>query len=531
LTRHNDGTAQLWDATTGEPVGLPLKHPSKDRERAGDIVPEDSLLRPSHGIQGGLFGPDGRALLTLGDGNARLWDPFSGQALGPVFEVNLAGPIGAPGYSAFGPDGKTVLFLDELSAQLWDAGTGRPAGPMFRGHDWRLTERPVVDLSPDGRTVVTDDDDDGVRLWDPATGRQLGPPLKHAAEVHTAKFSRDGRTILTGCGDGTARLWDVAEWPDEWTSDVTLRIEAMTGLTLDEHGAVRFLDKTGWSERLRQLASKDIPLSQRPRWSLDPIVYGPVPTARAKAWIERGRWAEAEAAFQEAVRAWPDDGRIRWERARFFAQRGRAKEAAEDFAQALLRNVMPDHIWAKMKSSSRPNGWDTSPDDSQKTRAEASNEILADRAIADRVCALVPKELFQVLHPRLRARYWVDRRRWTEAEGAFKQAFDESREGSLERCRVLIERGRYFAARGKVDDSAQDFYNALLFDIFHVKSVALSESAKDIFANRAIRDSVFASVRRYCSEYAGDRYREEYLFERFRGQVFDAVFPSDPFAR
>jgi Tfp pilus assembly protein PilF len=258
--------------------------------------------------------------------------------------------------------------------------------------------------------------------------------------------------------------------------------------------------------------------------------------ARANAWIARGRWADAEAAFEEAIKACPDDGRIRWERARFFARHARPKEAAEEFAESLLRNVMHDLLAAKIKSWSEADQMQTDPlADAQSARAELSQEILADRSIADRVSALVPEELFQVLHPLVRARYWADRRHWPNAETAFKQALAETSERSLEKCRVLIERGRYFAARALVDEAAQDFHDAVLSPPSEVANVAVAESAKDILANVAIRDRVFASSRRYFDEHACAHYAErlndfeESLFERFRGQLFDAVFPEDPF--
>src|SRR5262249_27810898 len=71
-------------------------------------------------------------------------------------------------------------------------------------------------------------------------------------------------------------------------------------------------------------------------WSLDPILFGPDPTARARAWMERKRWAEAEAAFDEAVAAWPFDTAIRLERARFLAAHSQGHKADDDFARAYI---------------------------------------------------------------------------------------------------------------------------------------------------------------------------------------------------
>ena len=53
-TASEDGTARLWDAATGAPLGEPMRH-------------EGAVLSAA-------FGPDGaRVLTTSDDGTARLW--------------------------------------------------------------------------------------------------------------------------------------------------------------------------------------------------------------------------------------------------------------------------------------------------------------------------------------------------------------------------------------------------------------------------------------------------------------------------
>jgi WD40 repeat protein len=55
LTASDDKTARLWDATTGQPKGEPLRHQATVRSVA--------------------FSPDGRTVLTASwDHTARLWD-------------------------------------------------------------------------------------------------------------------------------------------------------------------------------------------------------------------------------------------------------------------------------------------------------------------------------------------------------------------------------------------------------------------------------------------------------------------------
>jgi hypothetical protein len=52
--------------------------------------------------------------------------------------------------------------------------------------------------------------------------------------------------------------------------------------------------------------------------------------------MERERWAEAEAAFDEAVVARPLDSTILLERARFLAAHSPGQKADDDFARAYI---------------------------------------------------------------------------------------------------------------------------------------------------------------------------------------------------
>jgi tetratricopeptide (TPR) repeat protein len=134
-------------------------------------------------------------------------------------------------------------------------------------------------------------------------------------------------------GGNEARLWDVAELPDdlprlgEW-------VHVSTGLALDEQGRVKNLDGSAWREHRDGLAALGGAPEAEPRWRLDPILFGAEPTARARAWVERKHWTDAEAAFTAAVAARPLDPAVRLERARFYTSRSRPEEAAEDYARS-----------------------------------------------------------------------------------------------------------------------------------------------------------------------------------------------------
>ena len=60
VTASADSTARLWDASSGKPIGEPMKH-------------EDE-------VRSAQFSPDGQRVVTAsGDKTARLWDAASGK--------------------------------------------------------------------------------------------------------------------------------------------------------------------------------------------------------------------------------------------------------------------------------------------------------------------------------------------------------------------------------------------------------------------------------------------------------------------
>src|SRR5262249_29883752 len=96
-----DGTAQLWDAASGQRIGSPLQ-------------------------QGGEwfhvgFSPDGKIALTCSEGHtAQIWDATTGEPLGPP--LRLRPQVHILGIAAR-PDGRVVLLGSEVNAdnvaRLW----------------------------------------------------------------------------------------------------------------------------------------------------------------------------------------------------------------------------------------------------------------------------------------------------------------------------------------------------------------------------------------------------------------------------
>src|SRR5262249_3139184 len=147
-----------------------------------------------------------------------------------------------------------------------------------------------VAFSPDGQTIVTwswtfsqGNDSGGAQAWDAVTGQPIGPPMPHSGSFRGIQvaFSPDGRFLLTN-NPTTARLWDA---PAPLRGDlprVITWVETVTGLPLDEQGAIGGLDGDAWHERRRRLEQLGgLPPDPAPR--LDPILCGAHPEARAEA--------------------------------------------------------------------------------------------------------------------------------------------------------------------------------------------------------------------------------------------------------
>jgi WD40 repeat protein/tetratricopeptide (TPR) repeat protein len=196
------GTVQVWDVATGEPLTPPIPV-------AGAVLTV-------------AFNSTGSRLLTLSHpwtaehgkpaqpNAAQVWDAVSGRAVTPRLKHD--GDI----YSAvFSPDGARVLTAGYApggkgTARRWEVATGQEVLPAL-AHDRTVNH---AAYSPDGQRIVTVSADKTARLWDAATGKPLAvKPLAHDFPVHHAAFHTDGIWLLTASGDdiaeqGQARLWN-----------------------------------------------------------------------------------------------------------------------------------------------------------------------------------------------------------------------------------------------------------------------------------------------------------------------------------
>ena len=96
VTASQDKTARVWDATTGKPIGEPLK------------VHDNFLFSAA-------FSPDGQRIVTVSDETSRIWDATTGERIGELRGYDIDWTAGF-----FSPDGKRIVTWSDTMARKWD---------------------------------------------------------------------------------------------------------------------------------------------------------------------------------------------------------------------------------------------------------------------------------------------------------------------------------------------------------------------------------------------------------------------------
>jgi WD40 repeat protein len=191
------------------------------------------------------YGPDGRWLVTGGDGDDRpwIWDVATAhvrkdiRGVGqPIIQFVAISPDGrrvaATGFDlhtyhlhvwdlasrerlfsaeggalAYSPDGRwlAVRDADEKRVLLLDARTHETVG-RFEGHDMFVYS---ATFSPDSRLLASCSMDRTVRVW-PIDGGACQVLRGHTGEVFAVAFHPDGKRLATGGRDRAVWLWDLA---------------------------------------------------------------------------------------------------------------------------------------------------------------------------------------------------------------------------------------------------------------------------------------------------------------------------------
>ncbi|HZM22178.1 MAG TPA: hypothetical protein VFC02_10560, partial [Anaerolineales bacterium] len=229
-----DGTAKIWDATTGKEL-LSVKGSTYDigSERGfvwyaafspngkllatagGDgiariwnaITGEEILTLSGHTQQVFHieFNQDGNRLATVSaDGTAKVWDVSTGKELLTLYEEDSDIPLRV----AFSPDGSQIAIANiagtsEGWASIWDAFTGQKILTLPHQSGYVRS----VSFSPDGTHIVTPVDRI-TKIWDAREGNLLSTLYSHTDNVTDAAYSPDGTRLATVSWDRQIKVWD-----------------------------------------------------------------------------------------------------------------------------------------------------------------------------------------------------------------------------------------------------------------------------------------------------------------------------------
>ena len=143
VTGNLDGTIQVCDASTGNPIGSPIKGHK-------DLVYAVTLSTDERHIASGSA-----------DGTVRVWDSVTGEAICEP----LVGHTGRVIAVAFSPENARIVSGGaDHAVRLWSADTGEAIGEPLLGHTGRVLDVAVNQMGPASYLVVRR------ALWDMGRG-------------------------------------------------------------------------------------------------------------------------------------------------------------------------------------------------------------------------------------------------------------------------------------------------------------------------------------------------------------------------
>jgi WD40 repeat protein len=212
------------------------------------------------------FRGDGKIVLTAGGGKARLWDAETGQPVGQplAVEQDIVAAAVAQGH-------KVLLSTKQAgvpdssggTTQLWDILTGKAVTAPVTGR--------LLAINREATACITDTPLSGGSMLQPReveTLLPLGKPRSHRGPVLGVAFGADGREWFalsqvfdanpwdSSIGQGRVggmdlRRWKVATPLEGDTERLAVWAQLVSGMDLDEKGAVRPLNPTE-REKLQQ---------------------------------------------------------------------------------------------------------------------------------------------------------------------------------------------------------------------------------------------------------------------------------------
>ena len=219
VTASVDGTARIWDASTGArlevlrsggPVNVAAFSPN------GELVVTASddgtariwtstgseLRRLQHNgtVNSATFDGEGTRIVTAAsDGSVTVWSVASGREVASLHKHD--GPVLR---ASFSPNGEFVITAGvDGTSHVWRFETGDDV--VLRGHEGAITSASFNNR--DQALVLTGSEDRTARVWNVRTGRTVVVLRGHVGAINRAVFGQTGNIVATASDDGTARIW------------------------------------------------------------------------------------------------------------------------------------------------------------------------------------------------------------------------------------------------------------------------------------------------------------------------------------
>src|SRR5579859_3571810 len=232
VSASGDGTAQVWDASSGDHLNIYTGHTdsvyaaawSPDGKRIASASYDKTVqiwdatygdhfytyTGHSSWVWSVAWSPDGKRIASAGgDKTVQVWDAADGS-----HSYMYTGHTGSVYAAAWSPDGKSIASASsDGTVQVWKAANGEPiytyqpySSPMWSAA-W----------SPGGRRIASTSSEGTVQVWDAINGDHLYIYYGHSDFVYTAAWSPDGNRIASAGEDKTVQVWDAADGSHPYT--------------------------------------------------------------------------------------------------------------------------------------------------------------------------------------------------------------------------------------------------------------------------------------------------------------------------
>lgn len=272
---------------------------------------------------------DGRTLVFLENGHIHVYDLAGRREMRPPFGEHQ--PV-----MTLGPDGRTLMTGgNDKTARLWDPGSGQPVGPALE-HSLRVVG---VAISPDAKVLLTITSDGNLQFWDAATGKPIGPAGRHECFEHPGRiddrapvaFHPGGRFAMSA--GNTTCLWRVPALVNDASRPSGEFARRFAGEKFDDQNERRPLEPAEWEELRRLAAGPDMDEAL-----IDDDVWH---EAQARQSQTEGLTSAALWHLDRLIANHPDDWSFYARRSAAHVQRGDLELAARDDAQARTLGPRP----------------------------------------------------------------------------------------------------------------------------------------------------------------------------------------------